>query len=184
MNAKHFPTVLGILLITAIMLLLMGRDAICSCGYISLWHGDPNSSGNSQHITDHYTFSHIIHGFIFYWALGTFGKQVTKGKRFIIALLIEVVWELLENSNMMIDRYRTATISLSYYGDSIVNSMSDIFAFIIGYRLAGKFPTWLTVTLAIGIELIVGYLIRDNLTLNVLMLLYPLNTVRIWQAGG
>lgn len=184
MQIKHYVITAGIITVAAAMLYVMGRNLICTCGYVSFWHPDPNSSGNSQHIADFYTFSHIIHGFIFYGALKLWARRIPDGKRFIIAVLIEVLWELIENSNMMIDRYRTATISLSYYGDSIINSVSDIIAFVIGYIFANRLPVWLTVTLAIVMELIVGYLIRDNLLLNILMLVYPLGTIKTWQSGG
>lgn len=174
----------AIFAVTAIVEHINGRIAICKCGYVKLWHGVVNSSENSQHIADWYSFSHIIHGFLFYLAAWLVARRLPLLWRLNLALALEAAWEMFENSAFIIDRYRTATISLNYYGDSIVNSLSDIAFMVLGFWLASRLRPRYIVALALAFELMTLAIIRDNLTLNVLMLLHPVEAIKQWQAGA
>lgn len=172
-----------IILVQVLSQYLMGRLWICECGYVKLFEAGVNTPGNSQHLFDWYTPSHIIHGFLFY-GLGwlVLRKQPITAK-LSLAALIEAAWEILENSPIVIDRYRTATMAIGYTGDSILNSGMDMVAMIAGFFFAARVPVWLIVVIALGFEVLTAIIIRDNLTLNVLMLVWPIEAVKTWQGA-
>ena len=174
----------GVLAVQTAALLAMGHPPICTCGTVKLWWGVVQSSENSQHIFDWYSFSHLIHGFIFYLVTWALLPNTPLLWRFALALGVECTWEIIENTPFVIDRYRASTISLQYYGDSVINSLSDTLTMIAGFVLARRLPISLVVGSAVAMELIAGYWIHDNLTLNILMLVHPIDVVRAWQAGG
>lgn len=181
---RHWIGTLAIFAIATAILFAMERPPICTCGYVKLWEGVVNGPGNSQHLSDWYSFSHVIHGFLFFaggvWLLG----RVPLGARLMIASVLELGWEIAENSPTIIDRYRAATMAVGYSGDSILNSLSDGGMMVLGFLIASRLPWKATAALAIGFELFTLGTIRDNLTLNVLMLVAPNEAVRTWQAGG
>lgn len=169
---------------TATLLHVMGRVFICTCGRVRLWAGGVDSPDNSQQLADWYSFSHIIHGMLFYGALRLVARRMAIGRRLVLAVAIECGWELLENSPIIINRYRQATIAIGYTGDSVLNSMSDVAMMMLGFALAARLPWRWTIGLALAMELTTLLVIRDNLTLNILMLAWPLDAVRHWQAGA
>lgn len=175
-----WATMIGII-ITFIGEFTFGRVIICKCGYIKVWQSAVMTSENSQHLTDWYTFSHIIHGFGFYYFGRLLSKKVSLFQSFLLAVSLEVGWELIENSSFIINRYRTTTMSLDYYGDSIINSIFDILAMVLGFYLAKKLPAWAVILLIILMEVGVGAAIRDNLTLNIIMLIRPSQAIKAWQ---
>lgn len=183
MSWRHAAVCAALIAGMAIALSLMGHPAICKCGYVKAWHGVPLSSENSQHLTDWYSFSHVIHGFGFYALTWLAMRRVGFGTRLGTAVLLECAWEVFENTEYVINRYREATISLDYYGDSVLNSVSDVAAMMLGFWIAARAPLAVTIGLFLAFEAFVGYMIRDNLLLNIIMLVYPLDAIRRWQAG-
>jgi hypothetical protein len=185
LSPTHIPVLATIVAVAALALYLMGHALICKCGYVKLWHFDVESAENSQHLIDWYTPSHIIHGFLFYWLLWLASRWVplSFGMRLVLAVAIEASWEVIENTDFVINHYREMTISLDYYGDSVINSVSDILFMVLGFFLAARLPVWLTVVIAVALEVFISAMIRDNLTLNVLMFLWPLDSILHWQQG-
>ena len=172
----------AILAFTALVEPRLGRLPFCKCGIIRLWSGDIWSNQASQQFTDPYTFTHIIHGVLWYmlvWWIA--GKRLSTGARFLAAVLIESAWEIFENTDFVIQRYRTVTISLDYYGDSVFNSMGDIVAMMSGYFLASRLPVRVTIAAAVLLDLFLLFWYRDSLALNILMLIYPVNAIKNWQ---
>ena len=181
---RYWFLALGLVAVMAGILLWMGRPPICTCGEVKLWVGTVNGPDNSQHLADWYTPSHIIHGFLFYMLGWLFLRRNPPGDRLLAAVLIEAAWELLENSQYIIDRYREATMALGYNGDSVINSAADVGWMVLGFAIARRLPVWATVAIAVAFELLTLALIRDNLTLNVVMLVAPIDAIRTWQAGA
>ncbi len=178
---KWFGVAAALLVAQIVILYFMGRVPICECGYVKLFEPGVNTPGNSQHLADWYTPSHIIHGFLFYGFAWLLFRKRNIGMRLSFAVLIEAAWELLENSPIIIDRYRTATMALGYTGDSILNSAMDTVFMVVGFFFAARMPIWVTIVVAIFFEIFTGWLIRDNLTLNVLMLVAPIDAIKEWQ---
>ncbi len=176
-----YPLTLAIIAFTAAYLWMIGRAPYCECGYVKLWHGALMSSQNSQHILDWYTFSHVIHGFAFFGLLWFVRRWLPFGWRLAIATAVEAAWEIVENSDAVINHYRTATASLDYFGDSVLNSVSDIAVMIIGFYVAARLPWWATVALVLIFEAFTIWMIRDGLLFNIIMLISPIDALRDWQ---
>jgi hypothetical protein len=160
-------------------LVLEGRPTWCKFG-LGFWSAAWTHC-TSQHLFDPYTLSHVLHGIIFYWLLRPLAKQIDLHWRLVAALVLEIGWELIENSPWVIERYRQQTASLDYTGDSIINSFGDAFATIAGFYFASRFSWKAAVIVFVVFELWALYLARDNLTLNVLMLFFPLESIKAWQ---
>ena len=172
---------LAILALQAGLLLWMGQPAVNPDGGGGIWG---EGASTSRQLFDWYSGSHIVHGFLFYWLTWLVLRRWSVDGRGLVAMVIEATWEVVENTPWVIDRYRDVTVSGDYVGDTVINSVFDLWAMLVGFWLAAKLPVWLTVALAIALELGALIAIRDNLTLNVLMLLWPVDAIRVWQAGG
>jgi Protein of unknown function (DUF2585) len=162
----------------------MGRPPICACGTVKFWHGVVQSSENSQHLADWYSFSHVIHGFIFYGLARWLIPNRPAWIALAAAIFVEAAWEISENTPMVINRYREATMAFGYAGDSAINSVADTAWMVIGWLGARAMRWWQTAALAVAFELFTLWAIRDNLTLNVLMLVSPVEAIKEWQAGA
>ncbi len=173
----------ALLLLTSAILVSFGRRWWCQCGSLSPWSWDIWSSHNSQHLIDPYTFSHVLHGVILYALTYQIFRALSLRKKFFLTVAIEILWEIFENTNFMIERYRAATISLNYFGDSIFNSLFDIIACACGFVLASYLSWRTTLLLALVTEVVLLLTIRDNLTLNILMLVCPIDAIREWQSA-
>jgi hypothetical protein len=189
--SKGHPTVpvvaawcLGISAIAAAAERLKGRSWLGPDGRFGLWEGDIWSSEQSQRLVDPYSFSHVVHGFLFYALLWLVARRAPLRYRLIAAVALEAAWEILENSPIIINRYRAVTISLGYVGDSILNSMSDVLMMAIGFALASRLRWWASVAVIVAFEVGMLLWVRDNLTLNILMLVYPIDSIRHWQSAG
>ena len=173
--------VLVILALQALVLHLMGRVWICSCGSVRVWVGDIWSSELSQQLFDWYTPSHIVHGILFYGLLRLVLPRAPVLVRLAIAVGLEASWEIAENSPWVIEAYRKQALAAGYAGDSILNSLSDTLAMMSGFALARLLPWKATVALVLVLEIAVGALVHDNLTLNILNFIHRCPAIEAWQ---
>lgn len=180
----HIGAAFAIVAAAAVILRSIGRTAFCTCGTISVWTADAWGPENSQQLFDPYTFTHVTHGVLLYALVRIVAGGLSLPTRGVLVVLIESAWEILENTERVIERYRAETMALGYYGDSIFNSVGDILACMVGVVLAARLPVRSTMTLVIGMEVVLTVWIRDSLALNVLMLLYPIEAVKRWQLGA
>ncbi|HEX4799927.1 MAG TPA: DUF2585 family protein [Sphingomicrobium sp.] len=173
---------LAIVAAAAAIELAIGRHPICTCGTVELWVGARDSPKTSQMLLDWYSPSHIVHGLLFYALLWLLARRWPVATRFLVALFIEAAWEVIENTPFVIDRYRETTAALGYSGDSVVNSVSDILMMCVGFWVARKLPVWASILLLVVLELVPLFVIRDNLTLNIINLIAPSAALQAWQS--
>jgi hypothetical protein len=171
------------ILVLSLVLLSMGRESWCDCGNIKIWYGLARGPELSQQLFDWYSFTHVVHGILLYAIVALIGRKMPKDLRFLVALCAETSWEILENTSLIIERYRLGAVSFHYYGDSVINSIGDLLAAVFGYLAAGALPVWCSVAIVLGLEGMLAYAIRDNLTLNLLMLIRPIEAVKKWQSA-
>ena len=183
-NTWIIIAVIAILAVTAAVELWMGRLPLGPDGRFGLWEGNIWSSEQSQRFADPYTFSHVIHGMLFYAFLWLVAPQLPVRHRLVCALALEGAWELLENSPLIINRYRETTIALGYVGDSVFNSLSDIFFAGLGFLFTWRARIWLTIAAIVTMEVGTALTVRDNLTLNIIMLVHPVDAIKAWQTAG
>jgi len=181
---KTAASALLIVVAAAAIELAMGRHPICTCGTVELWVEARDSPKTSQMLADWYSLSHIVHGLLFYALLRLIVRRWPLGWRFLLALLLEASWEVIENTPFVIDRYRETAAALGYSGDSVINSVSDIVMMCVGFFAARKLPVWAAVAALLVLEIVPLFVIRDNLTLNVWNLLAPNSAIDAWQARG
>lgn len=167
-----------------VTLVAMGHALICTCGYVELWHSPTAGPGTSQHLTDWYTFTHLVHGFLFYLLLWLVAPGAPFRITLVVALGFEAVWEIIENTPAVIERYRETALAAGYFGDSVINSLTDTLAMVLGFVMARRMPLWGAVGFVIGLELLLAVVIRDNLLLNIVQLIHPVEAISAWQAGG
>ena len=170
-----------VMLLMILLLRAQGRLFLCACGYFEVWTGDTCSSNNSQHFFDPYSFTHLLHGFLFFWLATLLFKRFTPGWQLWIALLLESAWEVFENSRFVIDRYRTATAALGYQGDTIVNSIGDLMWAIGGFLIARQLGVWRSIFVFLFVELVLLVWIHDGLLLQIMMLVWPVDAIKSWQ---
>jgi len=173
----------GFLLFQAITLSSFGQPFFCECGVIKLWEGVVFSAGNSQQLTDWYTFSHIIHGILFYGLFSLLFPRSSLGIRLLLAMTLEIAWEIAENTPMVINAYRAQALAVGYNGDSIFNSVSDTLSMATGFFLAHRLPFIMSIILVLSLELFAGYFIHDNLALNILNFIHPFEAITAWQSS-
>lgn len=182
--ALQIVTACVIVLLMIVLLRAQGRLLICACGEVQIWTSDTCSSNNSQHLLDPYSFTHVLHGVMFFWLITLLFRRMARGRQVLLALLLEAVWEVIENSSFIIDRYRTATAALGYQGDTVVNSIGDLLCALLGYLIARKLGVRRSLILFLLVELILILWIHDSLLLQILMLLRPIAAIKLWQACG
>lgn len=182
--ALQIVTACVIVLLMIVLLRAQGRLFICACGEVQIWTSDTCSSNNSQHLLDPYSFTHVLHGVMFFWLITLLFRRMARGRQVLLALLLEAVWEVIENSSFIIDRYRTATAALGYQGDTVVNSIGDLLCALVGYLIARKLGVRRSLILFLLVELILILWIHDSLLLQILMLLRPIEAIKLWQACG
>ena len=180
---KYWLGAAALFVIVLLIEVAMHRPPICNCGYVKLWEGVVNGPGNSQHISDWYTPSHIEHGFLFFALFHWLLRGRPLGLKMMASVALELAWEILENTPMVINRYREETMALGYAGDSILNSMCDGGWMLLGFLFAARMPWKVTLAIALCFELFTLWMIRDNLTLNVVMLVWPIEAIKHWQGA-
>ena len=165
----------------AVLLRLEGRLWICSCGKVLIWVGQICSSDNSQHLFDPYSFTHVLHGFLFFWLIALLARRLQANWQLVLAVVVEAAWEVFENTNFIIERYRTATAALGYNGDTVVNSLGDILCCTLGFIIAQRLGFRRSLIAFVALEFVLILWIRDSLLLEILMLTVPVDAIRTWQ---
>jgi hypothetical protein len=174
----------GVVLLMIVLLRMQGRLFLCACGYFQMWTSDTCSANNSQQLSDPYSLTHILHGFLFFWLISLFFKRLTTGWQFFLAVLLESAWEVFENTHFVIERYRTATAALGYQGDTIVNSIGDLIFALAGFLFALKLGVRRSLIVFVLVELVLILWIHDSLLLQIMMLIRPVEAIKAWQACG
>lgn len=180
-NRTYYWLAAGVIVLLGVIVYLMGQPFMCECGYVRFFNADPVSPENSKHLTDWYTLSHIIHGFVFFWIIHWLAPKWPLGLKLFAAVLPEVVWEIYENTDAVIEYYRQQTVSVEYRGDSVINSVSDVLAMVAGFFLAYRLPWWSIIILILLMEGVTLLFIQDNLILNIIMFIHPFEFITEWQ---
>jgi len=183
-DRRNLTPVIGIVVSVALMAVLLwaeGRLLLCACGEFKLWIGDTCSSNNSQQFLDPYSFTHILHGFLLFWLVALLFRKLAPSWQLCLALALEAAWEVFENTPFVIERYRAETAALGYQGDTVVNAVGDLACALLGFLVARKLGLWRSLVVFLMVELILVIWIRDGLLLQILMLIHPIEVIKLWQ---